>query len=272
MNDEQWVAHGTIASLTPTLSALLGTEPPELSSSTPLEAVVRGRAGDRTRPVSRCLVYCPDALGDHVWGRFPERRDRVEACCPRRVPLLSVVPPKTPVCFASLFTGTSPERHGVRRPDRSVLRCDTFFDAAARAGKRVAIAAVTGSSLDLMFRHRRVDYFSEPHDAEATGRALELIGNDRHDVIVLYNQEYDDQLHATEPFSPECVQALENHVSTVERLASAVDAAWEAHARVMVVAPDHGAHLDPSTGAGTHGLDIPEDMRVSHWYGIRPGA
>ena len=92
---------------------------------------------------------------------------------------------------------------------------------------------------------------------------------DHHDLVILYNQEYDDQLHRTHPFSPECVRALENHVSTVGKMASAFDSAWVDHNRAMVVAPDHGAHLDSETGRGDHGLDIPEDMSVSHWYAVR---
>ena len=36
----------------------------------------------------------------------------------------------------------------------------------------------------------------------------------------------------------------------------------------MILAPDHGAHVDADTGKGDHGLDIPEDMQVSHWYRI----
>ena len=41
-----------------------------------------------------------------------------------------------------------------------------------------------------------------------------------------------------------------------------------ARRHALVVAPDHGAHFDEALGVGSHGLDIPEDMQVSHWYGI----
>jgi hypothetical protein len=265
------VTQSTIASVTPTVCALLGIAPPALSSEPALAAVLQDAGEIVGGPVERCLVYCPDALGDHVWERFPQHRDAVQRRCPRRVSVSSVLPPKTPVCFSSVFTGGSPEQHGIRRAERPrpLLTCDTLFDAAVRARKRVAIVAVTDSSIDLMFKGRALDYFSESHDEAATARALALIAEDRHDLIVLYNQEYDDQLHLTQPFSPECVRALEHHVATVDDLAEAIHESWAGHDRAMLVAPDHGAHLDPETGRGDHGLDIPEDMRVSHWYEVR---
>jgi Type I phosphodiesterase / nucleotide pyrophosphatase len=261
---------GTIASLTPTVCRLFRVPAPALADEPALASVV-GRA-DRTPgkgAVARCLVYCPDALGDHLWSRFPERAAAVAGHCPRRVRLSSVVPPVTPVCFASVFTGASPRKHGVRTPDRSVLAGDTLFDALIRAGKRVAISAVRGSSIDRIFRERPIDFFSADDDRQATDRALHLLAADAHDLIVVYHQEYDDQLHRTEPFSAECLRAFANHVESVGQLGDAAREAWRARSHAVIVAPDHGAHADPETGAGDHGLDIPEDMEVSHWYGLR---
>jgi hypothetical protein len=258
---------GTIRSLTPTISALFGVDAPALSSEAPLEAVLRSSLDPR---ITRALVYCPDAIGDHIWARFPEH---ASALAQRftRVQLRSMVPPKTPVCYASVFTGAMPQQHGVEQPvkPRPTLACDTLFDAMLRAGKRVAIATVAESSIDRLFRDRQITYCLESYDAEATEKALELIGRNGHDLIVLYNQEYDDGVHRTQPFSPDCVAAFRNHMSTIERLEDAVARSWTSHHRAFVIAPDHGAHLDAATGLGDHGLDIPEDMEVSHWYRVQ---
>jgi hypothetical protein len=48
-----------------------------------------------------------------------------------------------------------------------------------------------------ILRGRAIDYFAEACDPEVTGRALQLLEDDRHDVIVAYHQEYDDEMHAT---------------------------------------------------------------------------
>jgi hypothetical protein len=187
--------------------------------------------------------------------------------CPHRVSLSAAIPPKTPVCFASAFTGAPPEVHGIRKYERPVLTCDTLFDALLRSDRRVAIIAVSNSSIDLIFRNRALDYFSEAYDQEATERALSVLAADVHDLVVVYHQEYDDQLHRTQPFSAECVEAMQHHVASVQVLAQAAASAWSARSYALVVAPDHGAHFDVEKGLGDHGLDIPEDMSVSHWYG-----
>jgi hypothetical protein len=172
------------------------------------------------------------------------------------------------VCFASVFTGAAPEAHGLRKAERPVLTCDTLFDALVRAGKTVAVCAVRGSSIDLIFRSRAIDYFSEDYDPEATKRALAVLAADSHEIVVVYHQEYDDELHRTEPFSAACLRAFRNHLASVERFARAARTTWSAHDYAFVVAPDHGAHVDAESGVGDHGLNIPEDMCVSHWYGL----
>jgi hypothetical protein len=260
---------GSIASLTPTICSLFGVAAPAVSNEKPLDSVLR-YATDQLdgRSLERCLIYCPDALGNHLWSQFPGHRERISACCPHRVAVSAVFPPKTPVCFASVFTGAPPEVHGIRRYERPVLSCDTLFDAFARTGRRVAIVAVRESSIDIIFRNRALDYFSESDDSEVTARAVSLLAADSHDLIVAYHQEYDDQVHRTQPFSPTAVRAMHNHVASVELLTEAARSSWSKHSFAMAVAPDHGAHLDPETGRGDHGLDVLEDMSVSHWYGI----
>lgn len=259
----------TIATLTPTVCGLFGVTPPALASE-PMLAAIRARSEEALagKAVERCLIYCPDALGDEVWRRFPEEAAAIAAYCPDRVRLSSLFPSITPVCYASAFTGATPAKHGIRRSERPVLACDTLFDALLRAGKAVAIVAVRDSSIDRLFRKRAMDYFSEEYDAAVTARTLELVKADRHDLVVVYHQEYDDRLHETQPFSAASVQALMNHVASAQRLCAAAKTAWAGKRHTLIVAPDHGAHLDQASGGGDHGLDIPEDMLVSHWYGV----
>lgn len=261
---------GSIASVTPTICDLFGVEPPAVCHHLPLTSVRAAFASTLTKsPIERCLVYCPDALGNHLWSRFPQQRAAIEQHCPLRVSVQAAFPPKTPVCFASVFTGASPDVHGIRRYEKPILACDTLFDAFVRAGLKVAIVAVRDSSIDRLFLSRPIDYFSETYDQEVTTRALEVLAQDTHDLIVVYHQEYDDQVHQTQPFSPSCVTAMNNHVRCVQTLIGAAAAAWQHRTWAAVVAPDHGAHLDPDTQRGDHGLDIVQDMSVSHWYSVK---
>jgi hypothetical protein len=51
-------------------------------------------------------------------------------------------------------TGAQPQVHGIQKKEKPVLTCDTIFDALIRSGKKIAIVAVKGSSIDLIFRKR----------------------------------------------------------------------------------------------------------------------
>ncbi len=265
-----------LTSVAPTVARLLGLAPPLLARGEPLAPVLRAASdawsdqGGLEAGVSRsALIYLPDAVGRFLQPRFPDLFRRVRALLPVEIPLRSMVPPKTPVCFASMFTGAAPDLHGIRRYERPVLACDTLFHALAREGCATALVSVRDSSMDLIFRGSGVEHLSGADDAEVTRLALDLLDDGRHRVIVAYHQEYDDALHAEDPFSPAAVGALHRHVQSLEMLTAAAERAWAGRDRFYLCAPDHGAHIDPHTGRGDHGEDIPEDMEVSHFYGFR---
>lgn len=269
----QFKADGTIASLSPTVAQLFATLAPRLASEPALDAVVQlQRQVLGNEPIKRCLIFCPDALGAHIWHLCRHHIPRIGDYASLRIPLLSVSPPKTPVCFASMFTGAQPRDHGIRKYERPVLSCETLFDVLLGVHKKVAIVAVADSSVDLIFRHRRIDYFSERYDREVAERAVTVIRDDHHDLVIVYQQEYDDLLHATDPFSDGCIQAVSNHIASFTRVAKTAAEAWLGYNYAIIFAPDHGAHVDPASGHGDHGEDIPEDMQLFHWYGVHGAA
>jgi len=168
-----------------------------------------------------------------------------------------------------MFTGATPNQHGIKQYEKPIINCDTLFDALLRAGKRIAIVAVKNSSIDCIFRNREIDYYSKHYDPDVLERVHSILESNKHDVILAYNQEYDDVMHATGPFSDEAIYAMKNNLSGFIRLNRYFDKYWNQYPRVIVFSPDHGAHLNHSDGRGTHGEDIPEDMEVNHYYGIR---
>lgn len=261
----------TLTRMAPTLAALLGVDAPALSDGPPLQPVLDVAAAAGVSTVCRALVYCPDAVGAHLSDRYPDDFARLRASASVSVALHAVMPSITPVCFASLFTGGPPEAHGIRRYEKPVLRCDTLFDAALRGGLRVAIVAVSGSSISKIFLGRDLDYYEEDYDDEVLARAAALVQADQHHLIVAYVQAYDDSLHATTPFSPRAEAAFRANLAGWDALVDVADRAWAAHAHALVFAPDHGGHLDPETGRGDHGLDLPEDLRIQHYVRVRAG-
>jgi hypothetical protein len=252
----------SIGSVTPTVCALMGAPPPSDCRATSF-ALIERLSGEAL--VERCLIYAADAVAGHLFRDSPDLFDPILRHAPHRVPAHAALPSVTPVCFATMFTGAPPEVHGIRKYEKPTLRCDTLFDAFLRAGKRVAIVAVAASSIDLIFRGRDMDYFTERYDPEVTDRALALLQEDRHDVIVAYHEEYDDTLHATNPWAPEALAAVARHVESFEVMAMAAGRAWKLP-YALVFATDHGSHTDPVTGQGTHGSDSPDDLEVNLFW------
>ena len=247
---------------------MLGIEPPSVCSAPVLEAVLKVAP----RRVDRVLVHAADAIGRVFLDNHPEMKKRLVAASDVQVELRAVMPPKTPVCYASMFTGAPPEVHGVRKYERPVLTCDTLFDALARTGRRAAIVAVRDCSMDIIFRNRQIDYFTEEDDTAVMARTLALLKDDRHDFIVSYNQEYDDTLRRTRHDGPEALAAAGRHVEAFLRLTQATEEHWAGQSRALLFTPDHGAHYDAAKGKSDHGEDIPEDMDVLHFWRFRPGT
>jgi hypothetical protein len=260
-------ARESIAAVTPTVCSLMGIPP--VPGEKPIARVLEAAWETFSEgSAERCLVFAPDALGSHLGGE-EGLFDRVRRAAPLEVPARAVFPPKTPVCFASMFTGLPPEEHGIRRYEKPVLACGTLFDRLAAAGRRVAVVSVAECSIDVIFRGRPVLYFSEEYDPGVVRRTVSLLEEDRADFILAYVQGYDDALHRTTSFSPEALAAARENVSQFLETAEAFDRCWSRFNRALLFAPDHGAHTSPTTLRGDHGEDIPEDMELSHFYGFR---
>lgn len=261
-----------ITSVTPTICKLMKIIPPSLSTRDVIQSVIEKAETEKISQIEKCLLYAPDAIGTHLHRKYPDIIANVLQHAPIEVSLRSVVPPKTPVCFASMFTGAMPDMHGIQEYKKPVLECDTLFDALIRGGKKIAIVAVTNSSIDCIFRKRKMDYFSEIYDDQVTNRTIELIEADEYDFILAYHQEYDDALHRSTPESEETIKAFRNHVNSFVKIANHCESTWGKYDRMIMFTPDHGAHTDPDTGRGTHGKDIPEDMEISHFCNIESMA
>ncbi|MBW8036027.1 MAG: hypothetical protein FVQ79_10455 [Planctomycetes bacterium] len=260
-----------ITSVTPTICKLMNVIPLSCSDGNIIQSLLEKAELKHISQIEKCLIYAPDAIGVNLHKKHPHIFTDILQHAPDQVKLCSVFPPKTPVCFASMFTGVMPDIHGIQKYKKPVLKCDTLFDALIRGGKKVAIVAVANSSIDCIFRNRNIDYFSEIYDKQVTSRAIQLIEANKHDVIVAYHQEYDDTLHKSTPESEAAIKAVKNHVDSFVKIAKHYEIAWEKYNRLIMFTPDHGAHIDPDTGKGTHGKDIPEDMEIYHYYNVANG-
>ena len=169
---------------------------PPIGALTQLRQCLLGGTADRA------LLYNPDAIAFWLYQKYTDLF--TDAMCRSAVslPMLSVMPSVTPVCFASMYTGITPDVHGIQAYEKPVLTVPTLFDALIAAGKKPAIVSTAGDSISVIFLNRTMDYFIYDTVGEVNAKAHELIEADRHDVIVVYNADYDAQMHRTGPESP----------------------------------------------------------------------
>lgn len=257
-----------ITTIAPTICKLMGVDR-DCHGEEPLAGIVDA-AASLPGVVDRCLIVAGDAIGVEQLTRYPDVAQSLWHEAPETVTLRAMSPSVTPVCYGSMFSGATPDIHGIKVYAKPVLTVSTLFDVLPSAGKRVAIAAVQGSSMDLIFRNRPIAYFTEPDDAHVVDRALSLIADDACDCLFAYLCAYDSELHRSTPWSDEAISAMRQVVSHFGQLSRAInELPWRRFNRSIHFAPDHGAHIGDN-GNGTHGSDLPDDMIVRHYFGFRP--
>lgn len=258
----------SMTSVASTFSDALGIEKP-IEANDAIDLVKDLRETHVGGTVERVFVYNPDAIGSWLFQKYTNDFAPVLKNTQLGVPVKTVMPSVTPVCFGTMYTGVEPAVHGIQAYEKKLITTDSLFDAVVRAGKKAAIVAVAGSSMSVIFRERNIDYYILPYDQEVNEKALELIKEDQYDLLVVYNQEYDDTMHRTGTESEESINAMHNHIEAFDMLASAVKENWKKHDTMICWATDHGIH-QLENGHGWHGDDIEEDMNVMHFYGIYP--
>lgn len=252
-----------------TVLSLLGVSlPPEPDA--PIEEVLH-RAVERFSPVhaqapcDRIFLYNPDAVAMWIYEKYAGYFTEMEKCTDLRLPMLSVFPPVTPVCFGSMYSGLQPAQHGILKYEKPVLRVPTLFDILSEAGLKAAIVSTEGDSISRIFLERKMDYYIYPKKETCNQKALELIAQDRYDCIVLYNGDYDYHMHRCSPEGKRALKALHENIATFQEIHTAIHTHWSAHRTALVFAPDHGCHRVYGF-LGSHGINRPCDMNIPHFY------
>ena len=213
----------------------------------------------------RVFIYSPDAIALWLFQKYTAMFENMFLLSDIQIPLLSVMPSVTPVCFASMYTGAIPAVHGIQAYEKPILKTDTVFDAFLRAGKKPAIVSTFDVSMSRIFLDRDMDYFIYGTIEECNKKALDLIEKDCHDLIVLYNGNYDAVMHRNGPESENSMSELKNNIETFGLLVSHIEKHWRNHRTMIGFCPDHGRH-EIDGNLGSHGLNSAEDMNVIHFY------
>jgi len=221
------------------------------------------------KKADRILMYNPDAIAQWVQEKYPQLMKEVPVRTEISLPLLSVMPSVTPVCFGTMYTGAQPEVHGIRKYEKPVIKIDTIFDAMIRNGKRCAIIGDNSCSMGKIYLEREMDYFLYDTIDEINAKAVELIMADEYDFIAVYNGNYDSLMHKHGPESVEALGELRSNSHTFAELSELVARHWQKHNTLVGFAMDHGCH-EIDGGCGSHGLDMDEDLHIVHHFMAYP--
>ena len=250
-----------ISSVCATVLKLLGVDVPE-NIDTPNDDIFKF-----TDRADKVVLYNPDAVAWWLYEKYPQYFAEAKEKSQLDTRLTSVMPCVTPVCFASMYTGIMPEKHGIQKYEKPVLTVDTMFDYLERAGKKVAIVSTEGDSISKIFLERNIDYFIYKTKMRVNMKAEKLVKNGNYDVIVIYNGDYDSTMHAKGPEDKKSLKHLQQNLKTYVKLIDIIKKTYTDQKVFYGFCPDHGCH-EIDGNRGSHGLDMYEDMNVIHFYGM----
>ncbi len=266
MNDAVYNACSLTTVAAALTHALNAEKPREADEANPALMALIENSG---LPIDRVLMYNPDAIALWLYQKYTPCYLPVQKHTSLSLPLQSVMPSVTPVCFGTMYTGALPAVHGIQSYTKPVIKIDTVFDALIRAGKKPVIISTEGDSLSKIFLERGMDYFILPTFEDVHKKALEIIAADEYDFVLIYNTSYDATMHRNAPEGEPSLQMLQDNMKKFDEIATAVRAHWTSHNTLIGFAPDHGCH-EIDGGLGSHGLDMPEDLNIMHFYGVIP--
>lgn len=261
----------SLDSICAALAHALGIQPPaEAAPANELlteyiDKTLGGKSADRV------VMFNPDAIAQWIYEKYPELCRQATKHTDAEIPLASVMPSVTPVCFGTMYTGAQPCVHGIRKYEKPVITIDTLFDALLRAGKKVALVTYGTCSMSRIYLERDMDYFHfEQGGVEAVNaKAVELILRDEHDFIAIYNGNYDSVMHKHGPESVQALAELRANCHMFGVLCELIENNWQQHNTLIGFAMDHGCH-EIDGNCGSHGLDMDEDLNIVHLYKALP--
>ena len=259
----------SIDTLCAALAYSMGIDAPKNAADANAELVEYIDSAFSGKKADRVFMYNPDAIGQWIYEKYPHLLKEVTDRTDKQVAFCTVMPSVTPVCFGTIYTGVQPAVHGIRKYEKPVITIDTLFDALLRAGKKPVIVAYGKSSVGKIFLEREMDYFIYANVEQVNAKAAEIIMEDKYDFVVVYNGNYDTFMHKFGPESIEALGELRANSRTFGMFDDMISRHWKKHNTLVGFAMDHGCH-EIDGPAGSHGLDMPEDLNVMHFYKTFP--
>ena len=105
-----------ITSVAPSVACILGFAPPKCAGDGNPALDQLAANAFSGRKADRALLYNPDAIAHHLFAHYTDLFLPVLRHAPLALPMQSVMPSVTPVCFASMYTGALPDGRAAFTP------------------------------------------------------------------------------------------------------------------------------------------------------------
>ena len=252
--------HHDMRALAPTVAALLKVRPPAGSEVGTVPEVV-----NHLGLVERLAMVVIDAFGLATWDYARDHCPTVNALAANHLlPIYSVLPAITPVNFATMATGASPQVHSIRaRTDR--LELETLFDVLRAEGRSTAAVGRALSTVGILLApFADTGGVAESNeDREVLDLGLKILREDKPDYLLLQFLAVDAASHRHGPFSPRNAQA----VAETEARLRVLIGQLAAQEYALLLLADHGQHTSSLKEQrpghiGTHDGTVEEDVRV----------
>jgi predicted AlkP superfamily pyrophosphatase or phosphodiesterase len=246
--------------LAPTVSALLGVRPPgdaEVGSVCEIMS--------HLMPAQRLAMVVIDAFGMATWENARGLCPTVNALAANHcLDIRSVLPAITPVNFATMVTGASPQSHTIRARTEE-LKLETLFHVLRSEGKLTAAVGRALSTVGILLA-RFADFrgvAESNEDREVLELGLAILREHQPDYFLLQFLAVDATGHKHGPFSPESVQAV---AQTDAHLHVLIKQLADQHYCLLLLA-DHGQHTASTEEQrpghlGAHSGRVTEDVLV----------
>ena len=251
------------------LTYALGIEAPEYAAAPSKDLCAYIDKAFGGEKADRIFMYNPDAVAQWLIEKYPDVMFyETEKYFDLKLPLTTVLPSDTPVCFGTMYTGAQPAVHGIVKYSKPVIKIDTIFDALIRAGRKPAIVAYAECSLGMIYRERDMDYFVCDTVDEANAVAMNLVIRNEHDFILVYNGNFDSTMHKKGIETPVSLGEIRANVRTFAIFSELIDKYWSGNNTLVGFAMDHGCYHKGEIGS--HGRDLDEAMNITHFYKAYP--
>lgn len=260
----------SMANVAAAFTECMGVPRPEQAQQPALPLVQFYKNAFGGENADRVVIYNPDAIAMWLYMKYTADFLPVTRHTQLALPLHTVMPSVTPVCFGTMYTGVMPAVHGIRKYEKPVIRVDSVFDAMIRAGKKCAIVSQTGASMSRIYLEKDMDYFTDfESDEEVVEKGIELINSKKYDFISVYNGYYDHVMHGAQVEAHESLAVMRNECALFDKIACAAKESYRNENTFLGFCTDHGCH-DNGNNRGTHGTALPDDLNVVHFFGAQP--